>query len=252
MTPTIDIFIRSYHRDRYWLALALRSIAVFASGHRRVVVVVPRSSLARMERSAIESERVHLYTCRDYADDYLGQQITKLNADLYTNAGSILHLDSDHVFVAPCNLKARLFDQGRARMALDSGSDRPETDGWRQCPTAFLGEPVRPDLTAPPPMLVPRRVYSGLRAFCRDAHRMSISSYAFAAGAGRFCEFALLRGFALTREPERYLWVDAARHPLLPECRNFWSRAQTPTSVAGSLPPELTARASPGTSTQGR
>ncbi|MGY3676934.1 hypothetical protein ACVWXU_000557 [Streptomyces sp. TE33382] len=197
MTPVLDIFIRSYHRDRHWLALALRSIALFASGHRQVVVVVPRSSLERMEPSAIESAGVRLYTCRDYADDYLGQQITKLNADRYTDADTILHLDSDQVFTAPCELTARLFDHGRPRMAFDSGGDRPESDGWRQCPTAFFGEPVRPDLTEPPPLVVPRHVYARIRAHCWDAHGRSISSYAHAAGFGAFCEFALLRGFAL-------------------------------------------------------
>ncbi|GJF32754.1 hypothetical protein KNE206_54540 [Kitasatospora sp. NE20-6] len=242
MTPVLDVFIRSYHRDRQWLDLALRSIALFASGHRRVVVVVPRSSLGRMEPSAIESAGVRLHTCRDYADDYLGQQITKLNADRYTDADMILHLDSDQVFTAPCELTARLFDHGRPRMAFEPDGTRPESDGWRRCPTAFYGEPVRPDLTAPPPLVVPRHVHAGVRAHCRDAHGRTISSYAHAAGFGGFCEFALLRGFALSREPERYSWVDTARHGrLLPECRNFWSRSVTPASVAAGLPPELTA-----------
>ncbi|MFG2910271.1 hypothetical protein ACGF13_35135 [Kitasatospora sp. NPDC048286] len=244
MTPVIDVFIRSYHRDRQWLDLALRSIALFASGHRQVVVVVPRSSLERMEPSAIESTGARLSTCRDYTDDYLGQQITKLHADRYTDADMILHLDSDQVFTAPCELTARLFDHGRPRMAFDSGGTRPESDGWRRCPTTFYGEQVRADVTEPPPLIVPRHVYAGLRAHCRDAHGQSIGDYAHAAGFGRFCEFALLRGFALTREPERYTWVDTARHGrLLPECRSFWSRARTPASVADSLPPELTAAA---------
>ncbi|MEU6666026.1 hypothetical protein [Streptomyces sp. NPDC046727] len=239
MTRTLDIVIRSFHRDRRWLALALRSIAVFASGHRRVVVVVPRSSLGRMDREEIESDRVRLRVCRDYADDYLGQQITKLHADLYTDAEVILHLDSDQVFVAPCDLTARLFDHGRPRMAFDSRSTRPATDGWRQCPAAFLGEPVEPDVTSPPPVVVPRDVYAAVRGWCRHAHGMPIDRYALTAGVGLFCEFALLRGFALTRERERYAWVDTAHGFLLPECQNFWSRAQTPASVAGTLPPEL-------------
>ncbi|MET9450145.1 hypothetical protein [Streptomyces cinerochromogenes] len=252
MTTTLDIVIRSFHRDRRWLRLALRSVSVFASGHRQVVVIVPRSSLARMDREEIESDRVRLHVCRDYADDYLGQQITKLHADLYTDAEAVLHLDSDHVFVAPCDLRARLFDHGRPRMAFDSGSTRPATDGWRQCPAAFLGEPVGPDVTSPPPVVVPRDVYAALRGFCREKHGVSIARYAFAAGVGRFCEFALLRGFALTRERERYAWVDGARRPLLPECRNFWSRGQTPASVAGVLPPELAADAVSAPPAEGR
>ncbi len=136
-------------------------------------------------------------------------------------------------------------------MAFDSSSTRLATDGWRQCPVAFLREPVVPDVTSPPPIVVPRDVYAAVRGFCREAHGVSIGRYALAAGVGRFCEFALLRGFALTRQRERYAWVDAAQHSLLPGCRNFWSRAQTPASVAGTLPPELAATVSAPLSVEG-
>lgn len=239
MAPPLDIVIRAFHRDRHWLALCLRSIAAFATGYRQVVVVVPRSSLDRMDASAVESKDVRLRVCPDYPDDYLGQQVTKLHADRYTDAELILHLDSDNVFVAPCDLKDRLLDGGRPRMAFSNDGTRPASDGWRQCPTLFLGEPVGPDLTAPPPLIVPRHVYAGVRAFSQDVHGTSITAYAFAAGVRRFCEFALLRGYALAREPDRYVWVEAGRQPLIPECRHFWSRAQTPVSVAGGLPSEL-------------
>ena len=238
MTAAIDIVVRSYYRDRHWLTLALRSIAMFASGYRQVVVVVPQASVSRMNLTVSEVD-MRLLVCRDYDDDYLGQQITKLHADLCTDADAILHLDSDQVFVAPCDLQARLFDQGRPRMVFDSSSRRQAIDGWRHCPSGFFGEPVPLDLTAPPPLVVPSHVHAELRALCCDLHGRSITEYALAAGADRFCEFALLRGYALTREPEEYAWIDAVHHRLLPECQSFWSRAETPASVADRLPAAL-------------
>jgi hypothetical protein len=240
MLPTIDIVIRSYYRDLQWLNLALGSIERFAVGHRRVVVIVPEATLHRVGLSALpDGINVQLFSCRNYFDDYLGQQITKLHADLYTDADVILHLDSDNVFVSPCDLRQRLFDGDRMRMTFERKAGHEGPDARRDSPIRFLDRPISWDLTAGPPMIAPRYLYSSIRSFCQQAHGMSMTEYAHAASTDRFCEFALLRGFALVRESERYAWLDLAERQLLPECRVFWSRAETPASVADRLPPAL-------------
>ena len=211
------------------------------SGYRQVIVIVPRASLQRIDPRVISSSPgVQLRACPDYADDYLGQQVTKLHADRFTDAETILHLDSDQVFIAPCALPDRLFHDGCPRIAFDLRGRRPVTDGWRRCPAEFLREPIPVDLTTPLPLALPRHVYGALRKVCQRLHRRSIADYVLAGRADRFCELALLRAYALTRESERYAWFDAARHELLPECRTFWSRAQTPAAMASCLPPALT------------
>lgn len=243
-TPSIDIVIRSYYRDQHWLALALRSIELFVTGYRQVVVVLPRASLARVGGGVIPaSPRVRMCTCPDYADDYLGQQLTKLQADCFTDAQTIVHLDSDQIFVAPCELSDRLFDGGRLRVAFSSGG-RPETDGWRRSPAEFLGRPVLVDLTTPPPLALPRDVYAAVRDLCQRIHQRSIADYVLTTRSDRLCEVALLRACALTTKPERYAWIDADRHELVPECRSFWSRTQTPAAVKAYLPPALASQVS--------
>jgi hypothetical protein len=231
-SPTVDVFIRSYHRDRAWLALALRAVARYLRGHRRVVVVVPRSSAGRMG----DIDNATVACCEDYADDYLGQQITKLHADLYTNADVILHLDSDHVLVAPCDVR-QLFDAARLRMDYRAEGNRPVTDGWRRAALAFFGDEPPWDLTGPPPLAVPRELYAGLRAFCLLHHGCTLAGYALRQGADRFCEFALLRGYALRFGGDLCAWTEG---PLLPQCRTFWSRRETPASIAAQLPAALT------------
>lgn len=242
MPRSIDILIRSYYRDLRWLTLALRSIEMFVTGHRQVVVVLPRASLSRMELSALHGmPRVRLRTCRDHRDDYLGQQITKLNADLHTDADIIVHLDSDQVFVAPCDLRARLFDSGRPRVSFDTSGRRPATDGWRRCPGLFFGKPVPWDLATPLPLALPRHIHAGLRDYCRRRHGMSIAEYAELTTIARFCELALLRGYSLVNEPTKYAWVDISDGDFVPECWTFWSRAEKPTTVAHRLPAALAA-----------
>jgi hypothetical protein len=237
--PPIDILIRSYYRDRAWLVLAVSSIGVFVRGYRRVIVVVPDASLARVDwRREPALRDVDLRACRDFPDDYVGQQITKLHADTYTDAEVILHLDSDNVFVSPCDLSAALFEQGKLRITF-AAAGRPAADGWRRCASDFLRQDVPFDLTGPPPVAFRRSTYGALRRFCREAHGLPLHEYASRLRGDRLCEFAMLRGYALLHEPEEYRWADASIHDALPECRRFWSRAQAPCGIVEQLPPPL-------------
>lgn len=238
MGHAIDIVIRSYHRDVSWLSLVLRSIELFVTGHRRVIVVAPRSSHPRMNPPALDG--ASLLECPDYRNDYLGQQVTKLHADQYTDADIILHVDSDQIFVAACDLSQRLFHRDRLRMTYDPTGRRPARDGWRRCVEGFFGRPVEWDLATSLPLAVPRHVYAALRGECLSKHQVSITQYAHAARVDHFSETALLRGYVALHEHHRYEWVDASKDALVPECRTFWSRAETTTDVMHVLPAALT------------
>lgn len=241
-TRSIDVVIRSYYRDFRWLALALRSLERFVSGYRRVVVVVPQASLARSDVAVLGSgANVVVQSCGDFADDYVGQQVTKLHADLYTDADIIFHLDSDQIFVAACDLRERLFEGSRLKMSFDRSRRRPANDGWRRCPESFFGRAIPWDLATPLPLAVPRHIYAALRACCSENHGKTITDYALTTAADRFCEMTLLRGYAMLEEADEYRWVDAEHGGLIPECRTFWSRSTTPSAIAGSLPTCLSA-----------
>jgi hypothetical protein len=240
MATTIDILIRSYHRDVDWLVLAVASIRLFVSGYRDLIVVLPEMSVDRINWPAVPIlQDVVVLHCHNYANDYVGQQITKLHADTYTDADVILHLDSDQVFVAPCDLHDQLFAAGRLRMECDSSERRPLVDGWRRCPAVFLRRAVPLDVTASPPVAFPHHLYAEVRRFCERTHGLPIQDYASTLRSDRFSEFAVLRGYALLNEPGRYAWVDTSTHSFMAECRTFWSRAQTPGSVRRELPETL-------------
>lgn len=237
--PSIDIVIRSYYRDLRWLALSLRSIDVFASGYRRLIVVVPESTVRRTGPLVPpHGQQLHVVTCEDFRDDYLGQQITKLHADEYSDADVIVHMDSDNVLVRPCDLRERYLHGDRVRMTYDTSGRRPVGDGFRSCPRLFFGAEVPHDLSGAPPAAFPRHLYQALRDHCQHAHGVGIADYAHAAGSDRFCEFGLLRALAWLQEPARYEWVDTPAS-LVPECRTFWSRSTNPDDIAGTLPASL-------------
>src|SRR5712691_3849026 len=94
---SVDLFIRSYYKDLRWLSHCLRSVEKYTQGFRKTILVVPGSSAERLAWSGLDL-KVEAHVCPDFADDYLGQQVTKLHADKYTDADFICHIDADCLF----------------------------------------------------------------------------------------------------------------------------------------------------------
>src|SRR5947209_4154135 len=108
-STTCDLFIRSYWKDLEWLRFCLASIQRYCHGFRSVIVVVPRSTAPWLRRVSLPPH-VRVEFCRDYPDDYLGQQVTKLLADNFSDADYICHVDSDCVFFRPTSPEDLIVD----------------------------------------------------------------------------------------------------------------------------------------------
>jgi hypothetical protein len=225
MTAVIDICIRTYFRDLRWLHLSLRSIARFVEGYRRIVVVMPRSSAERLRAEQIpDPVRTIVVYCDDYVDDYIGQQVSKLNADLLTDAGLITHLDSDCVFEAPCNLRLLLTKGGRPIIRVLPQPRRPASDGWRRCVTEFHGQPLPFDALAPAPWTYSRSLYASLRETCQQRHHTTLEAWCLARRCDTVSEFSLLAAQAWFHHRDQYHWIPVDAHANWP-CRQYWSRS---------------------------
>ena len=160
-TMTCDIFIRSYWKDLDWLQLCLASIAKYCGGFRSVIVVLPRSTEGWLRRCALPGG-VRIEFCRDYRDDYLGQQVTKLLADSFTDSDYICHVDSDCIFFRQTSpedfiidSKPRIFKRPCALL----GQHQP----WQRPVEKFLGWSVPDDFMQCPPFVFPRWLYQQVR-----------------------------------------------------------------------------------------
>ena len=216
-----DIVIRSYYKDFEWLSYCLASIARHAGGFRRVILVVPQKSLARLDYLGIEADEIHV--SENHRDDYLGQQITKLTADLHTDADSICHLDSDCAFHGSLS-PHDLMDGGKPVMVMTPYRLLPRQNPWKGITQDFLGWPVGFDFMRRMPVLYPRWIYGELRRFASERHGVSLESYVLSRPHRGFSEFNALGGFAFERHRESFSWVDSSREPVreLP-CKVFWS-----------------------------
>lgn len=218
MTPSCDLFVRTYWRDLDWLALCLDSIATYCRGFRSVIVVLPRSSAAWLRRARL-SHDARFVTTSDFRDDYLGQQVTKLTSDSFTDADYITHVDADCIFARP-TCPADLVPDGRplvhTRLSAELGRHYP----WRRPTEAFLGWSVTRDYMQDPPFTYPRWLYAEVRAHCRRRHGTDIEKYVTAQPPRGFSEFNVLGAYAWQRHRELFTWREATGDA---PCRWYWT-----------------------------
>ncbi|MET9886489.1 hypothetical protein ABZZ20_25795 [Streptomyces sp. NPDC006430] len=185
-------------------------------------MVTPRTGAAAVRRAA--GDGVRLEVGPDYRDDYLGQQVSKLYADEFTDADLICHIDSDMVFFRPVS-PADLLVGGRPwivrRAVAELGRHRP----WLAPTEGFLGRPVAFDFMQQPPFTYPRRLYAELRDLCLERHGVPLDRYVAGRPPRGFSEFNVLGAHAHAAHRASFTWYDASSDaaPLL--CRWYWSRA---------------------------
>ncbi len=214
--------IRSYYRDLRWLELCLQSIRRHCSGFRRTIVVVPASSRARLDHAGLAGDVT--LTCPDVPDDYLGQQVTKLTADLLTDAGLICHVDSDCIFRRATTPRDLLVD-GRPYVLLEPYDRLDPHVPWKLLTERFLGGRVEHEFMRSPPYTFPRWTYRALRAHALETLGTPLEEYVLAQPHRGFSEFNALGAYAYRFHRSEFTWID----PLVdrapePPCRVFWSR----------------------------
>jgi hypothetical protein len=221
--PTIscDIFIRSYYKDFQWLRYSLRSIEKYCRGFSKVVVVVPESSRQKLDWLGLAGDLT--FTCNDQRDDYLGQQVTKLTADLFSEADFICHVDSDCVFRQPTTPQS-LFEKGKPRVLMAPYDRLDSHIPWRGLVEQVLRRPVEYEFMRMPPYTFPRWIYNCLREHVASLHGISLEDLILAQPPRGFSEFNVLGAYAFYHHPEKFHWLDVAAWPSAREhCRTFWS-----------------------------
>jgi hypothetical protein len=237
--PLIDIVIRTWFRDFRWLALSLRSILRLVEGYRRIVVVMPGSSLERLPRGVVPAtERITVIACPEFANDYLGQQITKLHADEVTDAPLIVHVDSDCIFQSPCALRPLLIKDGRPILRGAWRPKRQLDDGWRRCVIDFYGQPLPFDAVVAPPMIFPASLYRDLRLRCRAFHQIDITQWALSRQIDTLSEYGILCGEAWFARRDDFYWANTENEVYWP-CRQYWSHSPKAADIQRRLESEL-------------
>lgn len=219
---TSALFIRSYWKDLDWLALCLQAIERRCRGFSELVVAVPESSRAWVQRRRWHGVVRFVYG-PTYADDYLGQQVTKLHADRIVDADLIVHVDADCIFKRPTRPQ-QLAPGGRPRLATRPITELGRHYPWRAPTEAFLGFPVELDFMQQPPFVYPRWIYPELRRHCERRHGVPLEQYVVSRPTRGFSEFNALGAYAWQYHRDDFEFLPAGTPDAPPEhCDWHWS-----------------------------
>ena len=193
-----DIFIKTYPRDKMWHEKCLESVALNCSGFRAIVE---------------DCDQID-------GDNYLYQQVAKLNADTKSTADYFLVTDSDTLFTV--KITPDTFFSGSKSiwyyapkeevLAADSGTKK-----WFDCMERFLGVAPQHEFMRRQPFFVPRWLLQAFRSFCWRKHGMSVRDYVMQ--QQYFSEWNCLGFYAYTYHRGAFEWKTDG--PVV--CRQFWS-----------------------------
>lgn len=217
-----SIFIRTYAADILWLNFCLQSLRKYAHGHREIVVATPdykkiRANCDVRKCTLVEVPRYH-------ADDYIGQQITKLEADRYcAGAECILFWDSDTIAHRNFNMAEFFADNGKPIHTFREWENAGTAVCWRDVTAKVVGFDPPFEYMPQMPVIHRAEVLNGFRCYIEQ-----VSGQAFhgaMAGAKALSEYNALGAYADRFQRDAYAWREAGPNDGFPRpAKQFWSK----------------------------
>jgi hypothetical protein len=213
MIPTLatwDIFIKTYPPDYPWLQLCLQSIHEHVKGFGRIIVVAPddKAPVGSKEQLLVKPEYDKNEEAKD-RDGYLGQQIAKLYADLYSQSSFVMHVDSDVIFNRPTTLQDFLsYNRATWLYTPYAQLPPPPTMPWQSVTEKFMKRRVDYEFMRRAPQVIPRWLYPKLREFCYERHEKALSDYIWFQPHRHFSEFNAIGAYAYYYHNTEFVWVN--------------------------------------------
>lgn len=212
---TVDIFIRTYHKDLEWLKYCLRSIHKYVTGYRQIIISIPANEQHLLKPFNLTAERV--VPAIVGKNGYILQQVSKLTAYKETDAEYILFVDSDVCYKEPCDI-SEYFRDGKPIIFETPWELVGDAKCWRECTEEILGFSTDTEK---------------MRRMCVMYHASTLrriderfSTQAFV-NRKVLSEFNLVGSFAKHYEPENYYFWNTVTEPDIPPQRHrqFWSHS---------------------------
>lgn len=209
----ISIFIRTYHKDINWLRYCLKSIDKNLTGWSEVVICIPTG-----QAHLVNFTRHKVVTCKLYKDDYLGQQISKIQAHRHCSGDYILFVDSDVLFFPGADVRD-YFSDNKPVILKDRYENVGDAMCWKEPTEKLFCETVEYEYMRRAPQLFRKDT---LELF--GVHFPHIEQYIEGQPYREFSEFNALGFFAEKMQPDSYEIIDISQHAA-PENKaiQFWS-----------------------------
>lgn len=205
-----DIFIRTYKNDIPWLQHLLKSIQAYANGFSNIVICVPSASshYLQQELKLNTSTFATTYIVPDYENDYLGQQVTKMHADLFCRSEFVLFIDSDCVFTSKVTPDMFVDEKGRPNI-LRSPYDAIGNDlKWKAITEKALGWTPEYEYMRRHPLVYRRGDLPAFRQWFQDNRHEVLEKYILRQPGVDFSEFNAIGAWLDKFHSARYNFID--------------------------------------------
>jgi len=211
----VDIFIRTYEKDLEWLKYALKSIRLHVTGYRNIVITIPDESLI-----AKSSDYVVIQV-EDLKDGYLGQQFTKMNAHLYTDADAVVFWDSDVMACEPVDISEWFVgDKPIVYKTLYASIEAP----WKPITEKAVRFSVEWEYMRRMPLVYFTDTIAASSNWIENKHRVTLRKYLNSQPYRTFSEFNAIGAYAEKFESDRYAFIDTDTNEIPKnKVHQFWS-----------------------------
>lgn len=203
---TCDLLLKTFPGDYPWVEYCCRSIAKFARGFRKLVILFPKGSeMPPFDVATGYDMPIQTIEVVEAGDSYLFQMCCKANAHEFTDASFVVHIDSDCVLTQPITPES-FFHEGKPIWYMTKYSEIEVP--WKPFTEKFLGEPVEYEFMRRLPMLVPRKLHETVANWCLWKHKQRLTDYILSQPNREFSEFNILGALAYSRRYQEYHWID--------------------------------------------
>lgn len=194
-----SIFIRTYSGDIKWLQYCLKSIHKNLKGWDEIVICIPAGQDHLLKHLTAEN----VVVCKTYKDDYIGQQVSKLEAYKHCKGDYILFVDSDVVFFDGANV-LDYFKDNKPVILYDKYENVGEAIIWKPIVEKLFNEKVEFEFMRRAPQFFHKKTLENFAKSFSD-----IENYAISQPFRKFSEFNILGFYAWKNEQESYKFIEA-------------------------------------------
>jgi len=206
---TTDLWIRSYDGDNDWLRYCLRSIQRFATGFRKVIVVVPHGH--NPPTGACET----VFRVAEIGEQYVQQQSDKMHADHFTDAEFITMTDSDTIFTRPVCPNDLIADMRRPIWPYTPYANLVGGDGqtWKAPTEKLMQRPVENEMMRRHPFTIPAWALREFRAWIHRTHGVTLERYFMTQPYRECSEFNFIGAWLWNFHRHRIEWQNTDENP---------------------------------------
>lgn len=224
----IDIFFRTYKRDFELIKYSIYSIFKYVTSFRNVIITVRTKeyydflNTIKHESFYLDNvDKIKIFPVYNFQDniDYFGQQVSKLNADMFTDAEYILFVDSDCIFYDNFDIKSMFDTDNKIILLIETFENLPDGYSvWKKC-LELCEFTTEYEFMRRLPLLYPSNLLKNLKNYIVQKYNTSFENAClqiYNLSEKYFSEFNLLGAYGYLHDPQYFNFTKQSESTEIP------------------------------------